>query len=75
MSRLYPEGGEATPLRSRRGGLTTGRTRDAVGGSRRTDGVQKASQEPQQSASLKLLEPAGGVEPPTCRLQGGCSAS
>ena len=21
------------------------------------------------------LEPAGGIEPPTCRLQGGCSAS
>jgi len=21
------------------------------------------------------VEPAGGVEPPTCRLQGGCSAN
>ena len=28
-----------------------------------------------EAATLSLLEPAGGIDPPTCRLHGGCSAS
>ena len=53
-----------------RGGPPPPEVRDPPPGGEVTDGRETGA-----GRSEAPLEPAGGIEPPTCRLQGGCSAS